>query len=371
LVPLVDEARRLWQTRLVIDRATASALVRTAAPELDAEAIVEEVQLGWRLVPSDEDEPAVRVGGPAPLLPDEAWPRNERGIPMTFLASVDTARVPTETAPWSTPAWGHRGGVLRIFADLVDEPYDCGPVHLSEAPAGARLRLVEAPPIPDPFPPGGPQHDIGPEERERELPLVRCSLEPLLTIPDTWDVSSDPVQQRAHDQRSAASHALRRGGPAPIDPSSATDAAHDRFDEPTSEEALPDEEVVIFGALDGPASPTGMRLGLEMRLEFDDTPGARPDDLQREDCEAMEEEPWAISHLLGFSAGVQGDPRWIGEDAFPELPGLETWQSLIAVHSGLGGTMDVADAGAYVVIVPVADLAQGRYDRGFLVLESH
>ena len=75
---------------------------------------------------------------------------------------------------------------------------------------------------------------------------------------------------------------------------------------------------------------------------------------------------WGVPQLLGHAESVQGeDPRyagpWLYEDE-PDLEGRENWRVLLNIADGYRG-MSFGDGGALAVVVPAADLAEGRYDR--------
>jgi hypothetical protein len=78
--------------------------------------------------------------------------------------------------------------------------------------------------------------------------------------------------------------------------------------------------------------------------------GGRPRDAQ-----------WQTSQLLGHSETLQGeDPTSTGEYMLPEIPRTE-WGTLINIpdHDG----MSFGDGGGLAIVIPLADLATGRYDR--------
>jgi hypothetical protein len=96
-----------------------------------AEDLVARVRPGWRL-DLDPGESGSRPGtskiGGAPDLADgELWPRNARGIPMTFLAQIDGSSLPQLNPAWPDPhPWAHGGELIRVFADLLDNPVEPG-----------------------------------------------------------------------------------------------------------------------------------------------------------------------------------------------------------------------------------------------------
>ena len=73
------------------------------------------------------------------------------------------------------------------------------------------------------------------------------------------------------------------------------------------------------------------------------------------------EAQWQMSQLLGHGENLQGDdPTTAGEHALPEIP-RAGWGTLLNIpdHSG----MSFGDGGGLAVIIPLVDLAAGRYDR--------
>jgi uncharacterized protein DUF1963 len=78
--------------------------------------------------------------------------------------------------------------------------------------------------------------------------------------------------------------------------------------------------------------------------------GGRPRDAQ-----------WQIPQLLGHSETLQGeDPTSTGEYALPEIP-RTSWGTLINIPDHIG--MSFGDGGGLAIVIPLADLAAGRYDR--------
>ncbi len=70
---------------------------------------------------------------------------------------------------------------------------------------------------------------------------------------------------------------------------------------------------------------------------------------------------WQIPHLLGHGETLQGeDPASTGEFMHPDLPRGE-WCTLINIPDHQG--MSFGDGGGLAIVIPIADLAAGRYDR--------
>jgi hypothetical protein len=140
-LPLNTQARcvilaRVWSPERV--RGVAASLLDGDG----VEAAFAAIQPGWRLVWGVGDaQAAVRVGGPAGLVEGEEWPRNSRGVPLTLLCEIDTGRLPAMPDEWSARVnLPVDAGVLRVFGDLVDDPYAPTPALVSPRPPGQPRR---------------------------------------------------------------------------------------------------------------------------------------------------------------------------------------------------------------------------------------
>lgn len=284
------------------------ALAEKHLPSDRADQALAAVRPAWRLVPADAGP--VRIGGPAPLAAGEEWPRNGRGIPLTFLAVIETGRLPVLPPPWDgTVTWPHGDMTLRLFADLVAVPHEsCGALVLV-ADGSAPLVDVEPPPLPDPWPIDqatygfeGNYDDLEPEQRVRSLPEQRCRCESLLT--------AEPY------------------------------AFGSRFDERVDPDLEGFER--FAAALAGGA------------FDEDDMGDAPP-----------------FWKLLGAPWLVQDDPRYGGREFAPESdPDPRAWAVLLELHAHWKWELEGMDGGAYTLCVTNDDLAQGRYDRVFCSVES-
>lgn len=284
------------------------ALAERHLPSGRVEQALAAVRPAWRLVPA-ADGP-VRVGGPAPLAAGEEWPRNDRGIPLTFLAVIETAGLPAVPSPWEAlVVWPHGGRTLRLFADLVAVPNEpCG-ARVLVAEASDVLRNVEPPPLPDPWPIDretygfeGNYDDLEPEDRVRSLPEQRCRCELLLTAePYAFGSHFDEQVDPDLDEYERFAEALAGG---------------------------------VFAENDAGVSPPSWKL-------------------------------------LGTPWLVQDDPRFYGREFAPELDrDPQAWAVLLELHVHWAWELDILDGGAYFLCVATEDLEQGRYDRVFCGVDS-
>ncbi len=122
--------------------------VRSAAAELGlgefADGLVDALRPVYRLDASPGG--AHRVGGVPDLVAGEQWPRSVRGVELTFIAQIDTSKVPPlpgvddEAVEWlATPAF------VRLFTDLYDNPFEPNPVVALVADPEAARALAAAP----------------------------------------------------------------------------------------------------------------------------------------------------------------------------------------------------------------------------------
>jgi hypothetical protein len=304
----------------VLSRARVIELAEAAGLGNHAEDLVDRVRPGWRLeVQLDRAAGAAgatKIGGDPDLAPGERWPYNKRGIPMTFVAQVDTARLPALDPAWPDPApWRHDGLLIRVFADLLDNPIEPGPTAIFVSAPGGELTRTPAPDPPDPFPPGGPWDGAGLDERPARLPEALVAPTPFLSAPElhpalkpeVWDFSD------AAERYDAWASALR-----------------------TADQARPDRDAYVVHHLLGEA------------------------------CSIQDD-------VLDVGPMVAETPSWGAlppGEIEPALTSPDAWRVLLALHFDERIELHIHDGGAFHLIAPVNDLASGRYDRVVCVPES-
>jgi hypothetical protein len=241
------------------------------------EAILDALQAGYALMPGDGP---VRIGGLPDLAEGEVWPHDDRGVPFTFIAQIETWRLPAVIGDFPAAQWGHSGELVRVFAALDARLAVPGPAVALGCPRDAPVGPMPLPPRPDPMPADAWEPA---DERNRQLVARSSIARPLLSAPIAWEVLGE--------------------------------------------------------------SDLGERYE-ELRVEL------APPDVE-----------WTTPRLLGFVETEQGeDPRsagdWVHRDD-PALAGSAPWQLLIDVP----GSFEFGDGGSLAIVIPVADLASGRYDR--------
>lgn len=310
----------------MLTRAQVIALAEQHGLGRHAARLADAVRAGYRLDPEPGRLPASReskIGGHPDLAAGEDWPHNSRGIAMTFVVQIDCSTLQPPDG-WEDPRpWGDDGPLLRVFADLLDNPNEPGLAVALACDPRAPLTRTPAPALPDPFPDGGEGDDLEPEDRFRVFPEARVTLEPFLTAPEI-----DPeLKPEMHDFSDPAdryyqwSNDVRAGHTHPEDAS-----------EPRSDEDIDR----LLGNLDPP--------------------------------------PWDLHHLLGEPASIQDDVLefgaaiYRGDWGMPVTPDSaladrDAWRALVALHMDERIGLHIHDGGAFTILAPAADLARGRYDR--------
>jgi hypothetical protein len=282
-----------------------------------AEDLVGWVRPGWRVVPSGEPplSGVSKVGGSPDLAEGERWPVSARGIPMGFVAQIDCRAIAPLTVEWQEKvrSWRHNGQLVRLFIDVLDD-WELGAACALACDPRSPLTRTAAPPVPDPWPPGGRWDDLELAERSRlyVLPETAVRFEPFLTAPETHPVLRPELHQ---------------------------------FDERAE------------------------RYGQWIyRLRIDGAPNDGSSLIK----------PWEVHHLLGEAMSIQDDIRslgamlhqradeWVAERAVPADPALAdeaAWQVLLGLHMDDRLCLEIHDGGAIQVLAPVADLAEGRLER--------
>ena len=278
-----------------------------------AEQLVSIVQPAWRLLPGGDDKPgATKVGGDPDLGRDESWPLNRRGVPMAFVAQINCAELPAFDPPWQlrTP-WRHNDRLVRLFADLLDNPVEPGPAVALQTDPAAPLTRTPAPPVPDPFPPGGEWDDYKPRDYLYRLPETVARLHPFLTAPEIHtELHPEKVNYDCDEQA-------------------------DQYEE------------------------WAARLRLDGRNGWD---AVAPYEVQH-----LLGEPRSIhDHVRFVGPMFNEDSYWQSVGGISADPGLATedaWAILLGLHMEDAFGLNIHDGGALHFLVPVADLAIGRLNR--------
>jgi hypothetical protein len=135
----------------------------------------------WRLslrTPGERGVPygTSKIGGCPDMTPSEAWPRNARGVPLVFIAQLRPDEFPT--LPEADQRWDHRGALIRLFADLLEEPNE--PDHA----IGLSTTSTDLAPAAMPDDPAvGGLSGGGEPGVVRALPERAVVAEPVLTLP--------------------------------------------------------------------------------------------------------------------------------------------------------------------------------------------
>jgi hypothetical protein len=288
-----------------------------------ADCLVDTVRPGWRLDLHARAEAPLggsKIGGDPDLLLTESWPTNHRGVPMTFLAQVNGDELPAVAPEWATSvARLPRGLLLRVFADLVDQPYDPGPARVLAATIPAELVRTPAPDLPAPWPPGG-DDNLSDDERVRRLPEAAVTPTAFLTAPATHPV---------------------------LDP----------------EGASTDSMAMHYGAW-------AYRLRLDGR---DYNADAYEDRMPWEVHHLLgEESSEQITARFDAASMVQHtrDDAQLGFRPNLELAHPEAWTTLLSLHDDEKIGLFILDAGSYTVLVPTADLLIGSFERALCTMHS-
>jgi len=252
----------------------------------------------------------------------EPWPVNHRGIPLTFLAQINTDELPALSEEWVTLAWRPLAGVLlRVFADLVDNPVEPGPARVLAAAPDDDLVRTASPGVPSPWPAGGQWDGLDASERVIELPEASVRLTGFLTAPE-------------------------------IDP------------------MLAPEGGFSTGAMGNAYYAWANRLRL--------------DGLDYNDDSCQERMPWEVHHFLGEASSVQGDVRGYAASIFESdrlaaffgfrpddrLAHDDAWQALLSLHNDDSIDLNILDGGVYTVLVPTVDLRDGTFHPAICAIDS-
>jgi Domain of unknown function (DUF1963) len=289
-----------------------------------AESLVGVVRPGWRLDLREEGvvpPSRSKIGGEPDLAPDESWPINYRGIPMTFLAQVNCDELPEMPRVWRASVLRPPPGLLlRVFADLLDNPFEPGAACVLATSPTRALVPTAAPGIPAPWPVGGQCDDLNASERVGELPQAFVRPTSFLTAPERHPILSPE-------------------GP--------------RFDPMANRYYAWANRLRLDGRDYNAESYTGRM-------------------------------PWEVHHLLGEASSVQSDVRFDGAELFKyakiaaflgyepdaQLADPDAWQSLLSLHNDNSFGLEILDGGSYTVLVPTVDLRVGRFHRTVCSIQS-
>jgi uncharacterized protein DUF1963 len=242
---------------------------------------------------------------------------------MVFLAQIDASRLPDLDPAWPDPnPWAHQGRLIHVFADLLDNPFEPGPAVVRACDPGDRLVRTAPPPAPEPWPAGGPWDELEMDERFRILPEAAVRPVPFLSAPETHPLLKPSESSYSEDAARYQSFAARL-------------------------------------RVDGGETHPGQEL-----LERDD-PGPTPPSA------------YEVHHLLGEACSIQNDVRHTGvlmandpywksqtdKSGDPELTTEGAWRVLLALHDDQRIGLEILDRGAFHVLAPIKDLAEGRYER--------
>lgn len=288
-----------------------------------ADSLIDTVRPGWRLDLRARAEAPLggsKIGGDPDLLLTDSWPTNHRGVPMRFLAQVNGDELPAVAPEWATPvARLPRRLLLRVFADLVDNPYDPGPARVLAATIPAELVRTPAPDLPVPWPPDG-DANLSDDERIRRLPEAAVISTAFLTAPATHPV---------------------------LDP----------------EGASTDSMAMRYGAW-------AYRLRLDGRdFNAESYEGRMPWEVHHLLAEESSEQVTARFDAASMVEHARDDAR-LGFSPDPELAHPGAWATLLSLHEDEEIGLLILDAGSYTVLVPTADLLIGSFERALCTNHS-
>jgi hypothetical protein len=304
----------------MLSRADVAEIAREEGLDAFADELSACARPGWWLLPGGEDRPgASKVGGDPDFGEGEWWPLNRRGIPMAFVAQIDAARLPSFDPPWelATP-WKHDGRLFRFFADLLDNPVEPGPAVALVTDPASPLTRTPAPPVPEPFPPGGEWDDYEPRDALYCLPETVVRLHPFLTAPETHPTLHPEFHNYGRDPDARRYEQW---------------AGRLRVDGATDRQPYPWEVQHLLGE-----------------------PSSIQDDVRSTGV--------MFNGPDGFWAAVAGYPP------DPALTSEDAWAVVLGLHMDQDFGLDIHDDGAIHILAPVTELAAGRLDRLVCSIDS-
>jgi hypothetical protein len=297
--------------RLMLTVQQVEELVHGAGLSDHLEQIVKVIRPGWRLEPAG-DGAAVRLGGDPRLAPDEGWPHNPRGVPLAYLAEIDAARLPPVPAPWDLRLdWPHQGRVLRVFANVLDNPNGPTVATVLSVDHERPLTKTPHPDLPDPLPAGGPWSDTLLEDRYWRLDEHDLTAVPFVTLPECLPGLRDHVS----------------------DFSPLAERYVELCERVRTDGHIPSRE------------PGRLSWGVHHLLGH---PSSLQDDTR-------------MSATL-----IYGEPSFAeveGVTIDPALGEPDAWRVLLALYSDGRLGLTIHDAGAWHVLIPEVALTSGRYDQ--------
>ena len=120
--------------------------IRAVASDVGLGVVVE--HLIAALLPAYRLDPSLdgthRIGGEPDLVAGETWPRNRRGVELTFIAQFDVGQIPAlPGGPAEVEAWRATPSFVRLFADLYDHPFEADVLTALVAdPLATRIRAA-------------------------------------------------------------------------------------------------------------------------------------------------------------------------------------------------------------------------------------
>ena len=298
----------------MLDREQVRRLIFEVGLAEHANVILDSVRSGYRLDldrDADPAEPRVsKLGGDPDLTADEAWPLSRQGARLVFLAQIDLSTAPALPPEWPTTAeWPHTGGLVRVFANLLEIMGEPCAARILTAANGAVLARTAAPEITLPLSSDAVYFSDELVETDGQLPECAVRLVPFLTLP-----SSLAEIGEADERYWTLVGRLRADG------SVRSSSDYEAFNHQLLGETIP-----------------------------------------------VQDDPRAMGAYVAKETSAAEQVE-IEVDA--SLQSADAWRVLLAIHDDSRIELGIGDAGAYFVLVPAEDLAMNRFDRVICDQES-